>query len=294
MIEPITELFFSSMSYHHRLAHLTSKLGGSAPLCPWYSIAKSMHPGTWRIHPPVRDIQVIETTDFLHLLRFAGKHDFWFPRSMSVSSELWNEYLVVFWKHRLNAHYYIRHGIEIGQDDCVLDCGACEGFFTRLALDAGASKVICVEPSPIMIRCLHATFESEIRAQRVVIAPVALSSLCGEAGFTSEDNDAFSGHFQQDSVQRVKITTIDQLCAGDEKPTLIKMDLEGSEYEALRGATELIKTSHPKLAVTTYHNAWDHAVMLPLLRGLGYRHLKASAATLRGGTIPRPVMLYAW
>ena len=282
------------MSWHHRLAPIAAKLSGNAPLCPWHSIAQVMHPGTWRIRPPVQDIEVLETRGSIHLLCFAGKHEFWFPRMMTGSPELWSEYLVVFWPHRRNAHYYLRHGIQIDSADVVLDCGACEGFFTRLALDAGARKVICVEPSQLMVQCLHATFEAEIGEGRVVIVPAALSSLSGEAGFAADDRDAFSGHFQTDSLQRVKLTTIDQLCEGGDKPTLIKMDLEGSEYEALRGATSLCSTCHPKLAITTYHFAWDHAAISSLLCGLGYRNVPASAATLRGSPVPRPVMLYAW
>jgi FkbM family methyltransferase len=47
-------------------------------------------------------------------------------------------------------------------------------------------------------------------------------------------------------------------------PTLIKMDIEGAEKEALAGAEKLIASSHPGLAICTYHSP-DHLWEIPLL-----------------------------
>lgn len=282
------------MNWHSRVTPLAAKLSGKCPLCPWRSIAKMMHPGTWRVHPPPMYIRVIKESGSRRLLRFAEAHDFWLPRDVAVGPALWNEYLVVFWNHRSNAHYYLRHGAFIGADDFVFDCGACEGFFARLALEAGARRVVCVEPSPAMVECLRATFEKEIRDQRVLIVPVALSSLSGSAGFASENGDLFGARFHHEGASLVPVTTIDLLCAGGDGPTLIKMDLEGSEYEALRGGEQHLRTFLPKLAVTTYHYQWDYTVTYALVRGFGYHNIRPAAATLRGSGVPRPVMLHAW
>lgn len=42
-----------------------------------------------------------------------------------------------------------------------------------------------------------------------------------------------------------------------EKITMIKMDIEGGEQKALRGAEEHIKKEHPKLLISVYHNVRD-------------------------------------
>lgn len=48
---------------------------------------------------------------------------------------------------------------------------------------------------------------------------------------------------------------LDQLIEGD--VSFIKMDIEGAEYKAIKGAEQIIKRCRPKLAVSIYHKAED-------------------------------------
>ena len=47
-------------------------------------------------------------------------------------------------------------------------------------------------------------------------------------------------------------------------PTFIKLDIEGAEPAALRGAAKTIRGSRPRLAVSVYHEP-DHLWTIPLL-----------------------------
>ena len=53
-------------------------------------------------------------------------------------------------------------------------------------------------------------------------------------------------------------------CISRFRPTLIKMDIEGAEYDALTGASGMIASARPGLAICVYHRA-DHLWSIPLL-----------------------------
>lgn len=49
----------------------------------------------------------------------------------------------------------------------------------------------------------------------------------------------------------------------DFKPTFVKMDIEGAELNALKGARKLIEKNHPDLAISVYHSL-EHSWEIPL------------------------------
>ena len=55
----------------------------------------------------------------------------------------------------------------------------------------------------------------------------------------------------------VTVDSIDNVCWED-KVTFIKLDIEGSEMEALRGAEKIIRRDKPRLAVSIYHEPQDY------------------------------------
>jgi hypothetical protein len=70
--------------------------------------------------------------------------------------------------------------------------------------------------------------------------------------------------------------SLDELvAAGEPPPTFVKMDIEGAEPAALRGAAATIREHRPALAVCVYHEQ-DHLWTIPLqlraLCGDGYRY----------------------
>lgn len=68
-------------------------------------------------------------------------------------------------------------------------------------------------------------------------------------------DDSFgSGHITNDGEQTIETTTIDDVVKMS--PTFIKMDIEGSELNALRGGVESIRRT-PKLAICVYHKKED-------------------------------------
>lgn len=59
-----------------------------------------------------------------------------------------------------------------------------------------------------------------------------------------------------DIGEEVKVTSVDHILDG-EKASFIKMDIEGAEYEALKGCRNTIQKYKPKLAICIYHKLTD-------------------------------------
>jgi FkbM family methyltransferase len=55
----------------------------------------------------------------------------------------------------------------------------------------------------------------------------------------------------------INVTSLDVYFTDKEKPTFIKMDIEGAELEAIKGSENIIKNHKPKLAISAYHKLED-------------------------------------
>lgn len=58
------------------------------------------------------------------------------------------------------------------------------------------------------------------------------------------------------TVIEVFVTTIDSVLNGG-RADFIKMDIEGAELEAIKGAKNTIQKYHPQLAISVYHKTED-------------------------------------
>ncbi|HEY1185221.1 MAG TPA: FkbM family methyltransferase [Bryobacteraceae bacterium] len=155
---------------------------------------------------------------------------------------------------------YGNDAVSVKAGDVVFDCGANVGVFTRTALARGAAVVVSIEPAPATVECLRRNFEKEIAAGRVMVVPKGVWSQPsvlelaeGDDGNTTGDSFVF-GRNQKNKVN-VPVTTIDILVGelGLPRVDFIKMDIEGSEKDALRGGAETIRKYHPRMAIASEH-----------------------------------------
>lgn len=109
----------------------------------------------------------------------------------------------------------------------------------------------------------------------------ATKNLCSQSGVTiipkglwsSEARLAFSGSLtssskldETDGDSFVEVTALDVYFYDKAPPTFIKMDIEGAELEALKGAKKIIREHKPKLAVCAYHKPEDLYTLPELIR----------------------------
>lgn len=72
---------------------------------------------------------------------------------------------------------------------------------------------------------------------------------------TGVDEGAHIVQTQDESTESIEVVALDEVI--NDEVTLIKMDIEGSELKALKGAQKLIKSCKPKLAICVYHQSFD-------------------------------------
>ena len=97
------------------------------------------------------------------------------------------------------------------------------------------------------------------------IIPMGVGDFCGDAYITS--SFGASRLSKEGQGESVRITTIDEYLK-HENVSFIKMDLEGGEMAALRGAKNTIAKLHPKLAICIYHKPEDWITIPSFIRSL--------------------------
>jgi FkbM family methyltransferase len=133
------------------------------------------------------------------------------------------------------------------------DLGANAGFYT-LALSRLVGPQGCVfafEPEATNAHYLRRHVKMN-HLKNVTVAQLAVSSGTGVVGFEEEASSA-SGSIVQKSRYLVPSISLDEFIAqGNPPPHFLKMDIEGAEVEALKGAKILLSKSRPIISLATH------------------------------------------
>ena len=128
------------------------------------------------------------------------------------------------------------------------------------------SKIFAFEPDPISASiCEKNLSYRNIRDFQLIQA--GLSDRDGEVAFKTglyNCSHILSADSKENNVVTVPVTTVDQ-AVGKERVGFIKMDIEGSEFDALHGAKGVIIRDKPLLAVSVYHRAGDMLAIMDYL-----------------------------
>lgn len=97
-----------------------------------------------------------------------------------------------------------------------------------------------------------------------------------------------SSVFVEDGNEKVNVVSIDNDISEKEKISFLKMDIEGMEKQALKGAKIHIQSDRPVLAVCVYHkpeDVWEIPIYISRIVGSGYRFFLRHYTYYHGETV---------
>jgi FkbM family methyltransferase len=144
----------------------------------------------------------------------------------------------------------------------VIDCGAFIGDSALIFDQLNPKEIICVEPSLNNIKLLKKTIELNTLTSKIIIENYGVGEK--EEILRISDNISCSS-INSEQGSFIKIKKIDCICK-NKKVTLIKMDIEGYELEAINGAKSTIINNKPVLLISIYHTGKDFFEIVPLLK----------------------------
>ena len=143
--------------------------------------------------------------------------------------------------------------MEPFENEVFVDAGAYDGGTSVQFVDwskGNYKHIYAMEPDPLMYHILQGTIELS-NLKNIEAVNCGAYSNSGEMHFV-EDSETGSSRIADDAEKSVHVISIDEMLHGEEA-TYIKMDIEGSEMEALKGAKCTIEKCHPRLAISIYH-----------------------------------------
>lgn len=195
-------------------------------------------------------------------------------------------------EYELDSFSHVLDQLKKNPELVIYDLGANLGYFSLLcAAVSSKSTIFSFEPIPanMNIFCRHLLINN---VKNVKPVNLAVSDHLGFIDFSAE-NLSHSYTYKQSSAHygnrqlnlKVGVTSLDIFIDqyGYAKPDIIKVDVEGAEYDVLLGAAKIIEKYKPKILLAT-HEAHEKGVeekCRAFLKNANYSCLKLNDVTGR-------------
>jgi FkbM family methyltransferase len=145
---------------------------------------------------------------------------------------------------------------ELHADDVCLDIGANIGYYV-LQEARYAKKVYAIEPVKESVELLQKNIKAN-NYNNVEVFQLA----CGDKNSVDYINVSEKRNWSsmyssngREFVRRdeIKVVTVDEFIKGKQTPTFIRMDVEGYEYEIVKGMKELLSSGSPLKIFVEFH-----------------------------------------
>lgn len=164
---------------------------------------------------------------------------------------------------------------KLKKGDIVVDAGAYPGDYAVFASRkiGRTGKIICFEPDKKNRKILYKNLKKE-GLENFIIVPKGLWDENKTLSFKGEDG--LHSTLSEDSYGKIEVVKLDDELRklGISKVNVIKMDIEGAEIQAIKGAVETLKKNKVNVMIASYHvvNGRTTSFFLEeFLKNLGYK-----------------------
>lgn len=164
--------------------------------------------------------------------------------------------------------YFVKDIVKMSEQEIFIDCGGYDGltsldFIGRV--HGKYEKIIIFEPDN---KCYSRIQKNMPNDKRIQVIPKGVWDREDALSFVASGDAA--SHIAEEGVagaETISVVSIDK-CDECRNASFIKMDLEGAEQKALRGAEHTIKRNMPKLAICIYHSDEDMLKIIDYIHNL--------------------------
>lgn len=184
---------------------------------------------------------------------------------------------------------YFNELTEGHREGAFVDCGAYDGetAFDYMKFVGQECKVYAFEPDKMNFEKLAGRVKN--RSNFICLNKGCYSS---EKQMSFSSNGDMSSGLHAGGNEIVEVTTIDR-AVGDDKVAFIKMDVEGAELEALKGARKIIERDMPVLAISAYHKQEDLITLIPYMSRLCGGNRRYQLYLRHHGVVQTELVVYA-
>jgi FkbM family methyltransferase len=164
---------------------------------------------------------------------------------------------------------YFEKFLGISDNPAFLDVGSFDGFTTLKFIECypNFTEVIAMEPQYDNFLKCKLLFQNHPKSNQIRVVNAGVGSKSARFRVTGSGSTARLIDSEQVPIRLhdslIDVSTIDEMNLpkydknGNRINWLIKMDIEGMEYDALIGASGTIKQNSPTLAICVYHSPID-------------------------------------
>ncbi len=160
--------------------------------------------------------------------------------------------------------YYDLDVLKCGEEDVLVDLGAYTGdsVFGYMRAYGSYKRIYAYEMTPSTYETLEGNLS---RFPNVVLRQKGVGKKSGVM-YTSDVKNGAGNKLSEKGDTAVEVVTLDEDIK--EPVTVVKMDIEGAEADALLGAEKHIRADRPRLLVSVYHKPGDIFKIPRLIDGI--------------------------